>query len=150
MNPRILNVVKIAAAWMIASLVLAGIIFYAYYGIRSRMPGRVANVQIEIEASVIFSKEVIESAIDVAIKEFANSRDGWHELLEIRYCEGYSNAVVRNRNWDAGNSIVIIASYQRNSAPGSNRPSTTRRWEWVLFRDGSDYPWKVVAGGKTL
>ena len=150
MNHSKLSIMTTTAAWMIIALVIAGILFGAYNGVRDRMPGRVANARIEIDASVVFSREEIESAIDVAIKDFAGSRDSWNELLKIMYNEDYSNMVIRHRNWDVGSVIVLISNYQSNSVPGSNRPSIMRRWEWALFRDSPDGSWRVMYGGKIL
>ena len=150
MNSGIMRVVKKVSVWVMTVLIFAGLLFIAYNNVRSRMPGRVANAQIEVDTSVIFSTAEIESAINVAIRDFASSRDSWNELLKIRYCELYSNALVKSRGWDAGNFIIIVANYQRNSAPGSNRPSTMRQWEWALYRDELDDTWRVAARGKTL
>ena len=150
MNNCKLSIVITTASWLIIVLVIAGILFGSYLEIRGRMPGRVANARIEMYTSVVFSKEEIKSAIDVAIRDFAGSRDSWNELYEILYSEGYSNALISRRGWDAGNAIVLIANYQRNSAPGSNRPSIMSRWEWALFRDGPNDEWRIVAGGKIL
>ena len=144
------SIVFKAAAWMAIAFVFAGLLLSVYYEVRSRMSGRTANAQIEIDDSVIFSREDIESAINVAIKDFASRRDSWNELLKISYNEDYSNMVIRHRNWDAGNAIVLIANYQSNSAPGSNRPTIMRSWEWALFRDNSDGSWRVTYGGKIL
>ena len=138
------------AAWMVIALFIAGLLLLAYYNVRSRMSGRTANAQIEIDASVIFAREDIESAINVAMNDFAGRRDSWNELLKISYNEDYSNTLIGHRNWDAGNAIVLIASYQSNSAPGSNRPTIVRRWEWALFRDISDGTWRVAYSGKVL
>ena len=130
MNTGSLSIAKKTAIWMIIGFIIAGVLLLAYYEIRGRLPGRVSNAQIEIESSVIFSLEEIESAIDAVIRDFANSRDSWNELPKIVYDEGYSKLVVESRGWDSGNAIVLIANYQSHSGPGSIRPSTMRTWEW--------------------
>lgn len=150
MNSGKLSIVKNTVTWTIIALVIVGILIIAYYEVRGRMPARVSNARIEIETSVIFSIEEIESAIDMVIRDFADNRDSWNELLEVLYSERHSNALVKRRNWEAGSAIVLIANYQRNSALGSNRPSTMTRWEWALIRDGPDGSWRIVASGKAL
>ena len=139
-------IIKKMTVTLLISLVFAGILFVAYYEVRGRLSGRVANARIEMDTSVIFSVEEIESAIYEAIRDFANSNDSWNELLEIRYDEWSSHMYARRRELNPTCVIVLHANYQRS---GVGKPPIMRSWSWVLIRDGTDGTWNVIRGGKT-
>jgi len=141
----ILSIVVILAASI-------GILSYIYHEVRSSRPGVVANVQVDIGVSEIFSQSEIESAMDVVKNAFVNSGTGWDELVELWYDEYWSIWGVGWRDWDESNAIILQTLSYRGR--GFEYNITGRRdlspWIWFLLRDSPCEPWTIVGGGKTL
>ena len=142
-----MGTVKKCATLVTGAVILAGALFLAYIEIRSNMPGRVARVRIEMDATEVFNAEMLESAVGFVLENFADTRDGWNELLELRFIESASHRHADIRGADPGSVVVLSARYQRTRI---NEPPIERFWDWALMREHADADWVVVARGKIL
>lgn len=100
--------------------------------------GSISNVKILEWESEVYTKEDIESAIEVAANYFKKEFSGC-TLTSITYAgdekiSGYSDWAVRN---DADEVIVLISSFKsgRKGGDGSLNPNSTYDcWNWILVR----------------
>ena len=131
-----------------ALVIIAGVSFYSWYLWRSHSPGIVANAQIYIGDSEIFSLSEIESAVEIVKETFASQRDSWNELAHIRYIEAQSINDIRRNGWDENNTIVLFITYYRIRDLG--REVFDVPWFYVLHRDSPSVSWEVRSQGKII
>ena len=137
---------------VIALSLSAGVIYLIRYEIRSSRPGVVANVQIDIGASEIFSQAEIESAMDVVKNSFVNGRTGWCELVELWYNEYWSIREVERSGWDESNTIILHTYSYRGEGFENNirNERHLRRLAYILFRDSPYESWVIGGACKIL
>ena len=149
---KTLRRLSIMLSIVIVLSISAGVIFLIRYEARSNRPGVVANVQIDIGTSEIFSQAEIESAMDVVKKSFVNGRTGWCELVELLYDEYWSIRGIERSGWDESNTIILHAYYYRGEGFDNNirNERHLRRLAYILFRDSPCESWVIVDASKTM
>jgi len=133
---------------VVALVIITGISFCSWYMWRSHSPGIVANAQIDIDASEIFSLQEIESAVEVVKETFASQRDSWNELAYIQYNEAQSINRIRRNGWDENDTILLFITYYRIRDLG--REVFDVPWFYVLHRDSPSDSWEVRSQGKII
>ena len=143
-----MKIFLISLSITVALAFIAGASFYSWYLWRSHSPGIVANAQIDIGTSEIFSLQEIESAVEIVKETFASQTDSWHELAYIRFNESQSIDGIRRNGWDENNTIVIFTTEYRTRDLG--REMFDMPWFYVLHRNSPSNPWEVRSQGKTF
>lgn len=116
--------------------------------------GDVSSVKTHEEASEIYDKTDIDSAINVIINEFGSVWDGC-TLREIYYAGDEKTLAETHyylekiKLYDADELIVLLSTFDVDSSGGDgslNPNSTYNNWSWILVRS-SGGSWKHVDHG---
>lgn len=101
--------------------------------------GKVSEAKITPVDSEIYSKEDIDSAINVTIDYFKSNFHGC-SLKEIHYAgDDYSDEFYHwKKQYNADEAIVLLSSFYVDSSGGDgslNPNETYENWNWILVRN---------------
>ena len=112
--------------------------------------GKVSDVKVDIGESSLYSRQEIEQAVNLVIRQF---KKGFEEcrLLNIRYDEEESLRWADDwaEQYNAKEAIVLYSDFlvigDRN--PSLNGNSKYENWAWVLVRNGGSWELKTWGYG---
>ncbi|MCL2859793.1 MAG: DUF4829 domain-containing protein [Oscillospiraceae bacterium] len=133
---------------IIIILIIVTFLGYVAYQVVGN-PGKTNNVEISIGNSSKFSKEEIESAMQVAMKKFKGFKGC--DLKQLWYNDELNSETAISRYVSQGvvtaENNVIILYFNFYAGPGSEDSLAPNNdytnWQWILIRDSKSSKWKV-------
>ena len=121
-----------------------------------KVPGNTENVKITIDESEKYSREEIQSAMDVVLRYFwsfegCTLTDLWYDdELSSQYAKDYVTSGAGMTGVKEENVIVLFSNFDTSKIAGRagfTGDITYTDWSWTLVRTDNNSEWKVSGYG---